>query len=82
MRPSNFGAAATPRRRFHAPLNHVVQKAPVVDLPLGRPVLPGFLQGPHHVTCRRRDESVEVAAPRDAPIQAGLQIDREGRMHG
>lgn len=65
-----------------APLDHVVQEAPVVDLPLGRAVFPGLLQGPHHVTRRRRYKSVEVAAPRDAPIQAGFQVDGEGRMHG
>lgn len=54
----------------------------MVDLPLGRAGFPGLLQGPHHVTRRRRHERVEVAAPGDTAVQAGLQVDREGRVRG
>lgn len=67
---------------FNPPLNHVVQKAPVVDLPFGRPVFPWLLQSPHHVTCCGGDKSKEVTVPQDAPIQPGLQSRWDGWLHG
>lgn len=66
----------------NAPLNHVVQKAPVVDLPFGWSVFPRLLESPHHVTCCRGYKSKEVTIPEDAPILRGLQSHRDGRLHG
>lgn len=66
----------------HTPLDHVVQEATVVDLPLGRSVLPGFLKSPHHVTCCWSYKGVEVTTPRDPSLQPGLKTHRDGRSHG
>lgn len=68
--------------RSNTPLNHVVQEAPVVDLPFGRSVLPGFLKGPHHVTRRWSHKGVQVPTPRDPSLQPGLKTHRDGWSHG
>lgn len=67
---------------LNPPLNHVVQKAPVVDLPFGWFVFPWLLQSPHHVTGCGGDKSKEVAIPQDAPIQPGLHSRWHGWLHG
>lgn len=66
----------------NTPLNHVVQEATVVDLPFRRPVLTGFLKGPHHVTCCWSYKGVEVTTPGDPSLQPALKSHRDGWSHG
>lgn len=65
----------------NTPLNHVVQEATVVDLPLGWSVLLGFLQGPHHVTCCWSYKGVKVTTPGHPSLQPRLETRGNGWPH-